>query len=146
MDLWEKYRNQTDQTICIIGVIILGVKLCEADGHFSDYERDEMLKTIPHTKEMKNKIKEIILEAESDSNPIDHHAELIKKFIDEDHHEFLEFIIAVLIKFAKSDHRYSDVEKETIKRVAKIFGIYDDRNFLERLANKFTLGSVENVR
>ena len=61
---------------------------------------------------MKNKIKEIILEAESDSNPIDHHAELIKKFIDEDHHEFLEFIIAVLIKFAKSDHRYSDVEKE----------------------------------
>ena len=105
-----------------------------------------MLKTIPHTKEMKNKIKEIILEAESDSNPIDHHAELIKKFIDEDHHEFLEFIIAVLIKFAKSDHRYSDVEKETIKRVAKIFGIYDDRNFFERLANKFTMGTVENVR
>jgi uncharacterized tellurite resistance protein B-like protein len=145
MDIWEKYRNQTDQTICIIGVIILGVKLCEADGNFSEYERDEMLKTIPHSKDKEKEIKEIILEAEKDTNPIDHHAELIKKFIDQDHREFLEFIIAVLIKFAKSDHRYSEIEKSTIKRVAKIFGIYDDSNFFEKISRKFLYRSVENV-
>ena len=145
MDIWEKYRNQTDQTICIIGVIILGVKLCEADGHFSEYERDEMLKTIPHSKDKEKVIREIILEAEKDTNPIDYHAELIKRFIDEDHHEFLEFIIAVLIKFAKSDHRYSEVEKSTILRVSKIFGIYSDKNFLEKVSSKFSVRGVENV-
>ena len=38
IDMWEKYRHESKQTICIIGVLILSVKLCKADGHFSAQE------------------------------------------------------------------------------------------------------------
>ena len=136
MDIWEKYRNQTDQTICIIGVIILGVKLCEADGHFSNHERDEILRTIPHHKNKEKALLEIINDAENDDNTIDHHAEIIKKFIDKGHKDFLLFIIADLVKFAKSDHRYSEIEKTTIERVVKIFGL-DNKNIIQK--------SIENI-
>ena len=34
--MWEKYRHESQQTICIIGVLILAAKLCRADGHFSE--------------------------------------------------------------------------------------------------------------
>ena len=33
--MWDQYRNETDQTITIIGVLILSAKLCMADGHFT---------------------------------------------------------------------------------------------------------------
>jgi hypothetical protein len=40
IDLWDKYRNESKQTICIIGVLILSAKLCKADGHFSIDEEE----------------------------------------------------------------------------------------------------------
>ena len=46
IDLWEKYRNESKQTVCIIGVLILSAKLCKADGHFSIEEEEEILKII----------------------------------------------------------------------------------------------------
>ena len=48
IDMWEKYRHESQQTICIIGVLTLSVKLCKADGHFSAQEETEILKIIPH--------------------------------------------------------------------------------------------------
>ena len=45
--MWEKYRHESKQTICIIGVIVLSVKLAEADGDFSILEEEEILKIIP---------------------------------------------------------------------------------------------------
>ena len=44
IDMWEKYRHESQQTICIIGVLTLSVKLCKADGHFSEQEETEILK------------------------------------------------------------------------------------------------------
>ena len=52
--LWDKYRHESKQTICIIGVLILAAKLCKADGHFTEIEEEEILKIIPHEKEQKN--------------------------------------------------------------------------------------------
>ena len=44
--MWEKYRHESKQTICIIGVLTLATKLCKADGHFSQHEKDEILKKL----------------------------------------------------------------------------------------------------
>ena len=44
--MWDKYKHESKQTICIIGVLILSVKLCKADGHFSEREEFEILKLI----------------------------------------------------------------------------------------------------
>ena len=52
--MWEKYRHESKQTICIMGVLILSVKLCKADGHFSAQEETEILKIIPHEAQQKN--------------------------------------------------------------------------------------------
>ena len=41
--MWIKYRNESNQTVCIIGVLILSTKLCKADGHFSISEKEEIL-------------------------------------------------------------------------------------------------------
>ena len=38
--MWDKYRHETKQTICVIGVLILSAKLCRADGHFSEREEE----------------------------------------------------------------------------------------------------------
>ena len=43
IDMWEKYRHESKQTICVIGVLILTAKLCKADGHFNVYEEEEIL-------------------------------------------------------------------------------------------------------
>ena len=29
IDMWEKYRHESKQTICVIGVLILAAKLCK---------------------------------------------------------------------------------------------------------------------
>ena len=42
-----------DKTICIIGVLTLAAKLCQADGHFSIVEEEEILKIIPHERDQK---------------------------------------------------------------------------------------------
>ena len=43
-DIWDKYRHESDQTITVIGVLILSAKLCVADDHFSIKEEEEILK------------------------------------------------------------------------------------------------------
>ena len=51
--MWDKYRHESKQTICIIGVLILSAKLCKADGHFSAKEEEEILKIVPHESHQK---------------------------------------------------------------------------------------------
>ena len=107
IDMWEKYRHESKQTICIIGVLILSVKLCKADGHFSAREETEILKIIPHEAQQKNILRNIIAEANKDINPIEHDAKNLKNLLKDEHPEFLEFIIAVLYRLAHSDNIYS---------------------------------------
>jgi uncharacterized tellurite resistance protein B-like protein len=123
IDMWNKYRNESKQTICIIGVLTLSVKLCKADGHFSEQEEMEILKIIPHEAQQKNILKKIIAEANNDVNPIEHDARNLKSLLKDEHPEFLEFIIAVLYSLAHSDNVYSKNEDDDIREVAKIFGI-----------------------
>ena len=122
-NMWEKYRHESKQTICIIGVLILSAKLCKADGHFNIYEEEEILKVIPHEPHQKRILMKILDEAGADSKPIEYDAMRIKKLIGDDHKDFLEFILAVLYKLAYSDHVYSEEEERDIKKVAKIFNI-----------------------
>ena len=120
--LWEKYRHESKQTICIIGVLILAAKLCKADGHFTKVEEEEILKIIPHEKEQKNILIRILEEGAKDTQPIEYHAERIKKYVG-DQKSFLEFIVAFLYRLAHSDHVYSEEEDEHIRTVAKVFDI-----------------------
>ena len=120
--LWDKYRHESKQTICIIGVLILAAKLCKADGHFTKIEEEEILKIIPHEKEQRNILIRILEEGAKDTQPIEYHAERIKKYVG-DHKSFLEFIVAFLYRLAHSDHVYSEEEDEHIRTVAKVFDI-----------------------
>ena len=56
MDILEEYRGESDQTICIVGTIILSTKICMVDGKFSSYEKDEILKTFPTNDPKKKKL------------------------------------------------------------------------------------------
>ena len=139
IDLWEKYHYETKQTICVIGVLILATKLCQADGHFSEREENEILSIIPHEPGQRNTLKKIILEASNDRNPITHHALNLKKLLKDDQPDFLEFIIAVLYRLAHSDNLYSQDEDDDIREVSKIFGIKRDLsdNFKDLASNLF---------
>ncbi len=123
IDVWEKYRHESQQTICIIGVLILSAKLCKADGHFSEIEEEEILKIIPHEPQQKKILIRILEEAYNDPNPIENDAKNLKGLLKDEHPEFLEFIIAVLYKLAHTDRVYSESEDEDIRSVANIFGI-----------------------
>ena len=129
--MWEKYRHESQQTICIIGVLILTTKLCKADGHFTAQEEIEILKIIPHEPQQKNSLIRIMEEANKDPNPIEHDARNLRKLLKDEHPEFLEFIIAVLYRLAHSDGVYSVAEDEDIREVAKIFDI--KKSFLDYL-------------
>ena len=126
VDMWEKYRHESKQTICIIGVLTLSVKLCKADGHFSAQEETEILKIIPHEAQQRNILRNIMAEANKDINPIAHDAQNLKSLLKDEHPEFLEFIIAVLYRLAHSDNLYSQSEDDDIREVSKIFGIKRD--------------------
>ena len=123
IDMWEKYRHESQQTICIIGVLTLSVKLCKADGHFSAQEETEILKIIPHEAQQKNILRNIMAEANKDINPITHDAQNLKNLLKDEHPEFLEFIIAVLYRLAHSDNVYSQSEDDDIREVARIFDV-----------------------
>ena len=123
IDLWDKYRNESKQTICIIGVLILSAQLCKADGHFSIQEEEEILKIIPHEPHQKKILMKILEEGAADINPITYHAKKIKNLLGESQSEFLEFIVAVLYRLANVDHVYHVDEDEAIRDVAKVFGI-----------------------
>ena len=126
IDLWEKYHYESKQTICVIGVLILATKLCQADGHFSDREESEILSIVPHESGQRHTLKKIILEASKDTNPIAHHALNLKKLLKDEQPDFLEFIVAVLYRLAHSDNLYSQSEDDDIREVSKIFGIKRD--------------------
>ena len=119
----DKYRHESKQTICVIGVLVLSVKLCKADGHFSIHEEEEILKIIPHEPQQKRILLKILEEAAKDSSPIEQDAYRIKTLIGEEHSDFLEFILAVLVRLAKSDHVYSEEEERDIRKIAKVFNI-----------------------
>ena len=92
----DKYRHESKQTLCVIGVLVLSAKLCKADGHFSIHEEEEILKIIPHEPQQKKILLKILEEAAKDSSPIEQDAYRIKTLIGEEHSDFLEFILAVL--------------------------------------------------
>ena len=123
ISMWDKYRHETKQTICIIGVLTLSVKLCKADGHFTEREEHDILYIIPHESQQKNVLRKIIAEANEDVNPIEHDARNLKSLLKNEHPEFLEFIIAVLYKLAHSDNVYSQSEDDDIREVARIFDV-----------------------
>ena len=123
INMWTKYRHESKQTICIIGVLILAAKLCRADGHFSEIEQGEILKIVPHEIQQKRSLIKILEEAYNDPNPIEYDAKNLKALLEDEHPEFLEFIIAALYKLAHTDHVYSEAEDEDIRSVANIFGI-----------------------
>ena len=122
MDIWEKYKSESHQTLCIIGILILSAKLCKADGHFSQHEKDEILKILPHDKNQKKTIENILEEGAVDKNDISFHAKVIYKKLSHNK-EFLEFILAVLYRLGHSDHVYSEEEDKDIKKVAEIFEV-----------------------
>jgi len=121
--MWDKYRHESKQTICIIGVLILAAKLCKADGHFSTHEEEEILKIIPHEPQQKRILLKILEEGANDKQPIEYDAMRIKKLIGDDHQDFLEFILAVLYRLAHSDHIISIQEEKDIRKIAKVFDI-----------------------
>ena len=121
--MWDKYRHETKQTVCIIGVLILAAKLCRADDHFSEREEEMILKIVPHESHQKRILIRILEEAYKDPNPIEYDAKNLKSLLEDEHPEFLEFIVASLYKLAHSDQVYSKAEDEDIRSVANIFGI-----------------------
>ena len=141
--MWEKYRHESKQTICIIGVLILATKLCKADGHFNETEEEAILKIIPHEPSQKRILIRIMEEANVDDKPIDYDALRLKKLIGDDHKDFLEFIIAVLYQLAHVDHVYSEEEDRDIKKVAEIFGL--EETYLQSIQRK-TLLFFKNLK
>jgi uncharacterized tellurite resistance protein B-like protein len=143
MDILEEFRGESDQTICIVGTIILSTKLCMIDGNFSNYEKDEILKTFPTNNEnLKKTVLDIIDKASRDKNDATFHAERIKKFVDPKHEGFLDFIIATLIKFAKADHHFDDKEIEFINKVTDVFNKdKNKKNFFQIVKEKIRIGN-----
>ena len=121
--MWDKYRNETNQTICIIGVLILSTKLCQADGHFSIREEEEILRIVPHEPRQKSLLKNIMEEASADKKPIEQHALELKRILGIRHPDFLEFVVAVLYRLALVDLIVSKEEETDIRKVAHIFDI-----------------------
>jgi uncharacterized tellurite resistance protein B-like protein len=121
-DIWVKYRKESKQTICVIGVLILAAKLCKADGHYNELEEEEILKVLNYEPKQRKILLQILDEAGEDSNSIDYHAHILHKEL-KDHPEYLKFIIAFLYRLAHSDHVYSEEEDADIRKVAEVFNI-----------------------
>ena len=134
-DMWDKYRHSSPQTINIIGVVILSSKMAMADGDFSPIEKEEILKIIPHHKEQKALLSRIMNEAINDPHDIYYHARRIKKLLDGENYEFLEFIIAILYRIAHADHIFDEREEYQINRIAEIFEIKE--SYRKRMINFF---------
>tara|TARA_Y100000591_G_C21313337_1_gene442025 strand:- start:55 stop:516 length:462 start_codon:yes stop_codon:yes gene_type:complete len=122
-DMWDKYRHSSPQTINMIGILILSSKMAMADGDFSPVEKEEILNIIPHHQEQKALLSRIMNEAVSDPHDIYYHARRIKKLLDGENYEFLEFIIAIMYRIAHADHVFDEREENQIKRIAEIFEI-----------------------
>ena len=121
--MWEEYRNENDQTITVVGVLILSAKLCVADGHFSIREEEEILKIIPHKPRQKSLLLKILEKASKDPHPIEYHALQLKRLIGIRHPDFLEFVVAVLYRLVLVDLIVSKEEETDIRKVAHVFDI-----------------------
>ena len=141
-NMWTKYRHESKQTLVVIGFLVLAAKLCKADGHFNVIEEEEILKIVPHDKNQKKILIEILEEGAKDTNPIEHDAVKIKELIGKDHPLFLEFIIAALYRLAYVDDVYSVEEERDIRKVANVFGI--KKTLLDRIL--LYAGSVADIR
>ena len=86
----------------------------------------------------KEALLDIIDKASKDKNDIKYHAERIKKFIDPKHVNFLDFIIATLIKFAKADHHFDVKEQKLINQVVDIFDDHKHLNFFQTIKKKLS--------
>lgn len=122
-DLWHKYRKSDKQTIVIIGVLILSAKLCKADGEFTEIEKEEILKIVPHEKIQHSTLLEILHEGEIDQTSIQEHARRLRKLVGDTNKKFLEFVVAVLYRLAIVDHVMSEEEIRDIQIVALEFGV-----------------------
>ena len=147
--MWVKYRNESNQTVCIIGVLILSTKLCKADGHFSISEEEEILRIIPHEPRQKKILMRIMEEASVDEKPIEYHALELKRILGIRHPDFLEFVVAVLYRLAMVDHIVSKAEEIDIRKVAKVFDIkktFTDKvvGFFDRRLTKINI-FVKNI-
>ena len=147
--MWEEYRKESDQTITIIGVLILSAKLCVADGHFSIREEEEILKIVPHEPRQKSLLLKILERASKDPHPIEYHALQLKRLIGIRHPDFLEFVVAVLYRIALVDLIVSKEEETDIRKVVKIFGIkktFADKvlGFFDRKLTKINI-FVKNI-
>lgn len=120
--VWDKYRKESKQTIVILGVIILSVKLCKSDGVFTEIERQEILDIIPHDLEERHLLLRLIKEAETDKNSMVEDARKIKELLGKSNKSFFEFIIAVLVRLAKVDKM-----------------VYQEIKFIEQVAEEFEL-------
>ena len=121
--MWDKYRHESKQTICVIGFLILAAKLCKADGHYNVKEEEEILRLVPHDARQKRILLKILEEGGNDPKPIEHDAKKIKQLIGRENPDFLEFIVAALYKLAYVDDVYSPEEERDIRKVAEAFGI-----------------------
>lgn len=122
-DLWHKYRKSDKQTIVIVGVLILSAKLCKADGEFTEIEKEEILKIVPHEKFQHSTLLEILYEGEIDQTSIQEHARRLRKLVGDTNKKFLEFVVAVLYRLAIVDHVMSEEEIRDIQIVALEFGV-----------------------
>lgn len=122
-DLWHKYRKSDKQTIVIVGVLILSAKLCKADGEFTEIEKEEILKIVPHEKIQHSTLLEILHEGEIDQTSIQEHARRLRKLVGDTNKKFLEFVVAVLYRLAIVDHVMSEEEIRDIQIVALEFGV-----------------------
>ena len=121
--MWDKYRHESKQTVCIIGILVLAAKLCKADGHFNIREEEEILRLLPHEPKQKKILRKILEEGGNDSKPIEHDAKKIKQLVGREYPDFLEFIVATLYKLAYIDDVYSPEEERDIRKIVDVFGI-----------------------
>ena len=135
--MWDKYRHESKQTVCVIGFLILAAKLCKADGHYNIQEEEEILKLVPHEPRQKRILMRILDEAGNDTKPIEYDAKKIKQLIGLDHPDFLEFIVAALYKLAYVDGIYSEQEERDIRKVAAAFGV--KKTLLDQIFLKLNL-------
>ena len=132
--MWDKYRHESKQTICVIGFLILAAKLCKADGHYNVKEEEEILRLVPHDARQKKILLKILEEGGNDPKPIEHDAKKIKQLIGRENPDFLEFIVAALYKLAYIDDVYSPEEESDIKKIVDAFGI--KKTLFDKAASK----------
>lgn len=144
ISIWEKYRKESKQSIVILSVIVLSVKLCKADGEFTEIERQEILDIVPHEPEEKPLLLKIIKEAEADDGLMIDDARRIKELLGRESKSFFEFIIATLVRLAKVDKMVHE-EIKFIQQVGEEFELNKNpiMEFYENLIKIFQKKNLE---